>query len=41
MKVLIGLEDGTVVAGRSFTGAGEAIGEIDEKICGGIDVLNV
>ncbi len=28
MKVLIGLEDGTVMTGRSFTGAGEAVGEI-------------
>ncbi|HHO47835.1 MAG TPA: carbamoyl-phosphate synthase small subunit [Desulfobacteraceae bacterium] len=28
MKALIGLEDGTVLAGRSFTGKGEAIGEI-------------
>ena len=28
MKALIGLEDGTVLTGRSFTGAGEAVGEI-------------
>ncbi|MCI5224128.1 MAG: carbamoyl-phosphate synthase small subunit [Candidatus Electrothrix sp. AR4] len=28
MKALIALEDGTVLTGRSFTGAGEAIGEI-------------
>ncbi|GAB4345582.1 MAG: glutamine-hydrolyzing carbamoyl-phosphate synthase small subunit [Desulfobulbaceae bacterium] len=28
MKVLIGLEDGTVLPGESFTGAGEAVGEI-------------
>lgn len=28
MKALIGLEDGTVLSGRSFTGAGEAVGEI-------------
>ncbi|NOQ47447.1 MAG: glutamine-hydrolyzing carbamoyl-phosphate synthase small subunit [Desulfobulbaceae bacterium] len=28
MKALIGLEDGTVIQGRSFTGSGEAIGEI-------------
>ncbi len=28
MKALIGLEDGTVLAGESFTGPGEAIGEI-------------
>lgn len=28
MKALIGLEDGTVLAGRSFTGKGEAVGEI-------------
>ncbi len=28
MKVLIGLEDGTVLSGRSFTGPGEAVGEI-------------
>ena len=28
MKALIGLEDGTVLAGRSFTGKGEATGEI-------------
>ncbi len=28
MKVLIGLEDGTVMTARSFTGPGEAVGEI-------------
>ena len=28
MKALIGLEDGTVLAGESFTGPGEAVGEI-------------
>lgn len=28
MKTLIGLEDGTVMVGRSFTGPGEAVGEI-------------
>lgn len=28
MKALIGLEDGTVLSGTSFTGSGEAIGEI-------------
>ena len=28
MKALIALEDGTVLTGRSFTGAGEAVGEI-------------
>jgi carbamoyl-phosphate synthase small subunit len=28
MKALIGLEDGTVLAGHSFTGKGEAVGEI-------------
>ncbi len=28
MKALIALEDGTVLSGRSFTGAGEAVGEI-------------
>lgn len=28
MKALIALEDGTVFAGQSFTGAGEAVGEI-------------
>ena len=28
MKALIGLEDGTVMAARSFTGPGEAVGEI-------------
>ncbi len=28
MKALIGLEDGTILNGRSFTGAGEAVGEI-------------
>jgi carbamoyl-phosphate synthase small subunit len=28
MKALIGLEDGTVLTGRSFTGSGEAVGEI-------------
>jgi carbamoyl-phosphate synthase small subunit len=28
MKALIGLENGTVVEGRSFTGPGEAVGEI-------------
>jgi carbamoyl-phosphate synthase small subunit len=28
MKVVIGLEDGTVLTGKSFTGAGEAVGEI-------------
>ena len=28
MKALIGLENGTVLSGRSFTGAGEAVGEI-------------
>ncbi len=28
MKALIGLENGTVLAGTSFTGAGEAVGEI-------------
>jgi len=28
MKALIGLEDGTVMTGTSFTGSGEAIGEI-------------
>lgn len=28
MKALIGLEDGTVLTGRSFTGEGEAVGEI-------------
>jgi len=28
MKALIGLEDGTVMTARSFTGAGEAVGEI-------------
>ena len=28
MKALIGLEDGTVLTGRSFTGKGEAVGEI-------------
>lgn len=28
MKALIALEDGTVLNGRSFTGAGEAVGEI-------------
>ncbi len=28
MKALIGLEDGTVLTGKSFTGAGEAVGEI-------------
>ncbi len=28
MKALIGLEDGTVITGRSFTGPGEAVGEI-------------
>ena len=28
MKALIGLEDGTVLSGESFTGAGEAVGEI-------------
>lgn len=28
MKALIGLEDGTVLAGHSFTGQGEAVGEI-------------
>jgi carbamoyl-phosphate synthase small subunit len=28
MKALIALEDGTVLIGRSFTGAGEAVGEI-------------
>ena len=28
MKALIALEDGTVLPGRSFTGAGEAVGEI-------------
>jgi carbamoyl-phosphate synthase small subunit len=28
MKALIGLEDGTVLTGESFTGSGEAVGEI-------------
>ncbi len=28
MKALIGLEDGTVLSGESFTGSGEAVGEI-------------
>ncbi|MEN8199527.1 MAG: glutamine-hydrolyzing carbamoyl-phosphate synthase small subunit [Thermodesulfobacteriota bacterium] len=28
MKALIGLEDGTIFEGRSFTGSGEAVGEI-------------
>ncbi len=28
MKALIGLEDGTVLTGRSFTGPGEAVGEM-------------
>ena len=28
MKALIGLEDGTVMSARSFTGSGEAVGEI-------------
>jgi carbamoyl-phosphate synthase small subunit len=28
MKALIALEDGTILSGRSFTGAGEAMGEI-------------
>jgi len=28
MKALIGLEDGTVLSGKSFTGSGEAVGEI-------------
>lgn len=28
MKALIALEDGTILSGRSFTGAGEAVGEI-------------
>lgn len=28
MKAVIGLEDGTVLVGESFTGAGEAVGEI-------------
>ena len=28
MKALIGLEDGTVMTTRSFTGPGEAVGEI-------------
>jgi carbamoyl-phosphate synthase small subunit len=28
MKTLIALEDGTIFAGRSFTGSGEAVGEI-------------
>lgn len=28
MKALIGLEDGTVLSGQSFTGSGEAVGEI-------------
>ncbi len=28
MKALIGLEDGTILTGSSFTGAGEAVGEI-------------
>ncbi|RUM35505.1 MAG: carbamoyl phosphate synthase small subunit, partial [Desulfobulbus sp.] len=28
MKALIAFEDGTVLTGRSFTGAGEAVGEI-------------
>jgi carbamoyl-phosphate synthase small subunit len=28
MRALIALEDGTIFHGRSFTGAGEAVGEI-------------
>lgn len=28
MKAIIGLEDGTVLSGQSFTGSGEAVGEI-------------
>lgn len=41
MKALIGLEDGTVLAGESFTGGGEAVGEIvfNTSMCGYQEVL--
>lgn len=41
MKALIGLEDGTVLAGESFTGPGEAVGEIvfNTSMCGYQEVL--